>query len=89
MRPSSNIKLLTSAIDFYKSSNKHVTVNKAVDMIFEEEKHLFGDAKGSEDSSKSAFSQLLVQIALDNRLCMSHLASENLICLICTFLVPS
>jgi hypothetical protein len=86
--PSPNIKPLTSAIDVYKSSGKHVTATDAIDKIFGED--LFGKGKSSGDPSKSdKFAQLLAQIALENRLCMSHLASENLICLICTFLAPS
>jgi len=65
--PLGNIKQLTSAIDVYKSSGKHVTATEAIDMIFEE-KHLFGEVKGSEDPGKSTFAQLLTQIALENRL---------------------
>ncbi|KAF8805294.1 hypothetical protein BYT27DRAFT_6672931 [Phlegmacium glaucopus] len=67
--PSSNIKYLTSAIDVYKSSGKHVTVTAAVENIFEEEKGLlFGEVEDIENSGKSTFAQKLIQIALENRL---------------------
>jgi len=66
-----------------------MTATEAVDKIFEEERHLFGEAQVHEDPGKSAFAQRLAQIALENRLCMSHLALVNLVYLICTFLAPS
>ncbi|KAF8815111.1 hypothetical protein BYT27DRAFT_6825376 [Phlegmacium glaucopus] len=64
--PSSSIKYLASAIDVYKSSSKHVTVTAAVEKIFEEEKRLFVEVEGIENSSKSTFAQKLTQIALEN-----------------------
>ncbi|KAF8801439.1 hypothetical protein BYT27DRAFT_7198216 [Phlegmacium glaucopus] len=65
--PSSSIKYLTSAIDVYKSSSKHVTVTAAVEKIFEEEKGLlFGEVGGIEHFGKSTFAQKLTQIALEN-----------------------
>jgi len=66
---SNSIQYLTSAIDVYKSSGKHVTVTKAIDTVFkEEERHLFEEANGSDDPGESAFVERLAQIALENRL---------------------
>jgi hypothetical protein len=65
---------LITAIDAYKTSNKHTAVTQAIDEIFNEDKgHLFEGAKRSINPSKSAFAERLVQIVLDNRLRMSHL----------------
>ena len=64
---------MISAIGTYESSGKHATVMQAVDEAFKEDGgHLFKEAKGSEDPRNSAFAERLVQIALDNRLRMSH-----------------
>jgi hypothetical protein len=69
--PSSSIKYLTSAVNVYKSSGKHVIVTAAVEKIFEEEKEfLFGEVEDIENSGESTFAQKLVQIATENRLCM-------------------
>jgi hypothetical protein len=74
-KPSLKTDCLISAIEVYKSSAKHAAVTQAVDEAFkEDEGHLFEDAKGSDDPSKSAFAERLVQIALNNCLCMSYLA---------------
>ena len=67
----------------------HVKVMDAVDMVFEEEKrHLFqvGAAKGGKDLF--IFTPKLIQIALENRLCMFRFALKDLMCLICTPLAP-
>jgi len=85
--PSNSIEFLNSAIDVYKSSENHVAVTEAIDMIFEEQKGLlFGKAQDSGASSKSTFAWQLTQVALKNRLCMFHFVQKNLICLIYTFL---
>ncbi|KAF8800540.1 hypothetical protein BYT27DRAFT_7200165, partial [Phlegmacium glaucopus] len=65
--PSSNIKYLTSAINVYKSSGKHVIVTAAVEKIFEEEKGLLFGKQYIKNSAKSTFAQKLIQIALENR----------------------
>jgi hypothetical protein len=71
--PSNEAKSFISAIKAYQSSTKHTTVTQAIDEVFKEDKgHLFNKAKGSKYPTKSAFSRQLVQIALDNRLGMSH-----------------
>jgi len=70
--PSNSIESLNSAIDVYKSSGNHVTVTKAIDMIFEEKGLLFGKAQGSRNFSKSIFASQITQVALKNRLCMFH-----------------
>jgi hypothetical protein len=73
-KPSNKATFLITAIDAYKTSNKHTAVTQAVDEIFNEHKgRLFEEAKRSRNPSKSAFAERLVQIALDNRLCTSHL----------------
>jgi len=69
-RESSNkATFLITAIDAYKTSNKHTAVTQAIDEIFNEDRgHLFKEAKCSRDPKESAFAERLLQIALDNRL---------------------
>jgi len=66
--PSNSANHLISAINAYKTSNKHTAVTQAVDDIFKDGESLFMEAKGSNNPQKSAFGKRLVQIALDNRL---------------------
>jgi hypothetical protein len=74
LKPSKQATSLIAAIDTYKTSNKLTAVTQAVDEIFNEHKeHLFEAAKSSGNLQESAFARRLVQITLDNRLCMSHL----------------
>ena len=56
----------------------------AVKMVFKEDK--VEEARGSKNLS---FSQKLIQIALKNRLCMFHFASNSLMCLILFVLASS
>ena len=52
---------------------------QAVDEAFKEDGgHLFEEAKGSDNPRVSAFAERLVQIALDNRLRMSHSLFQSL-----------
>jgi hypothetical protein len=75
-RATSDKATLITAIDAYKTSNKHTAVTQAVDEIFNEDKgRLFNEAKRSWNPKESAFAKRLVQIALDNRLRTSHLVS--------------
>jgi hypothetical protein len=69
--PSDKATFLITAIDAYKTSNKHTAVTQAVDEIFKG--RLFDEAKRSWNPRESAFVKRLVQIALDNRLRKSHL----------------
>ena len=66
--PSDNDAHLISAINIYESSAKHPIVIDTVDKVFEDEGHLFDEAKGSEYPWESAFAERLTQIVLDNRL---------------------
>ena len=63
-----------------------MTAIAAINKVFEEVKYEIG---GSKQPGQSTFSLQLAQIAMENCLCMSHLALENFICLICVFLAPS
>ena len=77
--PSNNAAFFISAIGTYESSGKHATVMQAVDEAFKEDGgHLFEEAKGSRDPEMSAFAERLAQIALDNRLRMSHSIYKSL-----------
>ncbi|KIM77678.1 hypothetical protein PILCRDRAFT_825116 [Piloderma croceum F 1598] len=69
-KPSRQATCLISAINTYKTSNKHTAVTQAIDEIFNEhEGCLFNEAKSSRNpKEESAFAKRLVQIALDNRL---------------------
>ena len=77
--PSDNDAFLISAIEIYGSSTKHKIVVDAVNKVFkEDEGHLFDEAKYSRYPQKSTFVERLVQIALDNRLCMSNVLYTSL-----------
>ena len=77
--PSNNDAFLITAIKIYESSTKHKTVMDAVDKVFkEDEGHLFDEAKHSQDPQESTFANRLVQIAFDNRLCMSNVQYTSL-----------
>ena len=77
--PSNNDAFLISAIKIYESSTTHKIVMDAVDKVFkEDEGHLFDEAKHSQYPQKSTFVERLVQIALDNRLCMSNVLYTSL-----------
>ena len=72
--PSQQVTSLITAINTYKTSNNHTAITQAVDEIFNaNEGPLFDEAKSSMNLEDSAFAEQLIQIALDHRLCMSHL----------------
>ena len=80
--PVNDASHIISAIDIYESSAKHDTVMKATEEAFSHKAHLFMKAKWSWNPVKSAFAEQLAQIALENRLCMSHLMLVSIqICL--------
>ena len=77
--PSNDDTFLISAIKIYESSTKHKIVMDAVDKVFkEDERHLFDEAEHSQDLQESDFAKHLMQIAFDNRLCMSNVQYTSL-----------
>jgi len=77
--PSNSIEFLNSAIDVYKSSENHVTVTEAIDIIFEEQERLLVEkGQDSRSSSNSTFAWQLTEVALKNHLCIFHFVQKNL-----------